>query len=298
MLSNRFAWWDLLRMVLLAFVTVVVCVGLASYLIFGEIWIISPGILLAIAATFYLPFIFVGLACGNHVRVRFELNDEEAIFNVLSDHRMVSRMARFFAPIPGGWRSIAPALFRTYPETLRLPWQEVYCITRFVHEGVVTLSDSWRSVIRLYIPPEQFEIITGYAQARLTEATAERSGKQKRKSAKFYLGLAILTVLAFGATQAWQWASYDATLRIAFLAGPCVLLLVFTWLAWWSNLVAIGAAMLSLWYLIALIMSALGPLSGGLAFLTDIPTLIISALGGCILLGVCIARWFDTSMYV
>lgn len=285
-------------MVLLTLVTVVVFVGLASYLIIGEIWIVAPGMLLAIAASFYLPFIIVSLACGNHVRARFELNVEEAIFDVLTDHRMASRVARFFAPIPGGWRSIAPVLFRTYPETLRLPWREVYYITRFEHKGVITLSDSWRSVIRLYVPPEQFETIASYAQARLTEATGERSGKQKRRSARFYIGLAILTVLAFGATQAWQWASYDTTLRIAFLAGPCVLFLVFTWLAWWSNLVAIGAAMLSLWYLAALLMSSLGPLSGGPAFLVDLPALLISALGGCVLLGISIARWFDTGMYV
>jgi len=297
LLRNRFAWWDVLRVIALVLVSLVVGVGLFSYLISGRLYLIAYQYILLATAILYVPFVLIGIISGDRLRATFKLDRFEAAFDIVPDTRLISRLARKIAPLAGGWRPLAPALFHLHPELVRISWDEVYKLTFFPAEGVITLSDTWRSVVRIYASETHYDAVCRYCRDRLAVAEQNRAGRtQRRKPMSFYIILTIACLGAVLATQVWRWADYGTTHAVGILAGLVAVFMVFTWLAWWSNLVAVLTMVLGSWYLVSLWITAVGPLTGGFRYLVDLPRFGLACLGGVFLLGLSLARWLDTGM--
>ncbi|MHB9033915.1 MAG: hypothetical protein ACYC6L_12825 [Anaerolineae bacterium] len=290
LLRNRFAWWDITRVICAFLLGAEALIGLISYLTVMKIILVPVLALLPIFIGFYIPFLVIGLASSDRLVCRFELNPDEIRFNLLPDNRPITRFARLAAPLAGGWRSLAPAIFHLHPDLIRLAWSEVYKLTFFPAEGVITISDSWRSVVRLYVPSTRYDAVCNYCEAHLAAVQTLRKTKQQRKPVSFYPVLTLVCVAAAFATQAWSWPDFDSTLKIGIIVALVAVLMVNTWMAWWCHLLAILSIVLSLWYLASLAMHAFSPVITSLHALVDFPGFVIAFLGGFFFLGLGIIR--------
>ncbi len=294
LLRNRFAWFDVLRAACTVLISGEVVIALMSYLTVSKVMLISLNLLAVGLVLFYLPFWAVALLNRDRLRCRFELSDTDIRFNIPTNYGPVSRFARLFAPLAGGWRAVTSAIFKLYPELIRVEWADVYKLAYFPREGIISISDSWRSVMRIYTEPAQYDEVSSFCEAHLEAAEMLRGGRsQRRKSTLFCPLLSMTCIIAALATQAWYWADYNSTLNIGITVALTAILMVNTWMAWWCNLIAILCGILSLWYLASLTICAFNSMTGGFAGLVDAPRFYLAFAAGCFFLVLCIVRLCD-----
>ncbi|MCE5259572.1 MAG: hypothetical protein LLG44_11045 [Chloroflexi bacterium] len=294
LLRNRFAWFDVLRAACTVLIAGEVVVAIMSYLTVNKVVLIPLNLLVVGLVLFCLPFGAVGILSHDRLRCRFELSNTGIRFNIPTSYGPVSRFARLLAPLAGSWRAVTSVVFKLYPELIRINWADVYKLSHSPEEGIITVSDSWHSVLRIYTEPAQYGEVSSFCKTHLEAAEKLRGGRsQRRKATLFYPLLSLACIIAALATQAWHWADYNSTLNIGITVALTAILMVNTWMAWWCSLIAIFCSILSLWYLASLTICAFNSMTGGFAGLVDAPRFYLAFAAGCFFLVLCIVRLCD-----
>ncbi len=299
LLTNRF--------LLLDFALVL---GLAVLIIEGLVWALSffftdePVLLplelwaIPLAVIVALFGLVAVLVYGNRFHGRFTLDDRAVVYAVGAQERKINRIVMALALLFGVWRALGPALLAQAREVSRVEWKAVYRFRVAPARQVITLYDSWHAVLRLYCPPERFAEILALVQAYSAAGAAWRARQPAPpRPVSFYLAWAGLTGLATLATLAWPWTTYEGVDRLGLLAGILVLGTGVTSAAWWSKLLALPAATMSLLFLVRLGLVALQPITGpsgavwDYTYTLDTPQLLLAVVGGLGLLALSGAGW-------
>jgi hypothetical protein len=299
-LTNPFLWYDLAKVLIISVLLIEGLGAALTYLIDGEVfaipwqaWLIPLGILTAL-------FVVVGLIMRNRIRARFTLDEDGATYEAVTELDRYERTVNGIAGVVGFLTSgLAGAGARIFGQggSEQVPWKEVERVRMHARLRVITLSDSWHAVIRLYCPAESFDAIVQRVQAGAAQGAAWRAAHPRTRNSRplrFYLVWVLLTVAATLACDAWWLGSYHATDRIAVAAGVLILLSGLLIRLWWAKLLAYAALPTLVLYLVRLGIAAWEPISGnaasGRSYSLDTPLLLVSVLGGLVLVALTLYR--------
>lgn len=182
--TNPFLWWDFFRVVGLCLLIMELLVFLMSVIVGDPIWI--PVWVLGLVAAIFAGLFLIAtlLLYGNRYRARFALDARGA---QMED----AGQGRWFK-----WRLILLGILARQPGAVlgstdgpsgygeRLSWRDARRVTVHRRLRVVTLSNSWRSLLRLYCPPELLDEVAEYARARVAESEQRRARSEARAARK------------------------------------------------------------------------------------------------------------------
>ena len=182
--TNPFIWWDFLRVVAASLLIMELLVFAMSLVAGDPVWL--PLSVLALVAGILAALFLIAtlLIYGNRYRARFVVDAGGAQMEDAGQgrrFRWVMAALGVLARQPG-------AVFSTtagpsgYGE--RISWREVRRVTVHRRLRVVTLSNSWRSLLRLYCPPELLDQVAALAQAHAATAEKRRATRQARTRRK------------------------------------------------------------------------------------------------------------------
>jgi hypothetical protein len=66
--------------------------------------------------------------------------------------------------LTGSLATAGAGLLAQAQEQMTIPWQSVRRVTEYPHKGVISLSNSWRTMTRLYCRPEDYGTIAGWVR--------------------------------------------------------------------------------------------------------------------------------------
>jgi hypothetical protein len=294
LLTNRFILWDFLRVFLIAGAVMQGMVLLMSFLLGDELMFLPLplwGILAAILAALFV--LSAGVVLQNSLAFEYALDDQGA-YGVSRIRRRGSRVMLAVLAVFGVFAGNLPMAdgaweMRSAREGAGLKWREVGKVTYHPAQRVITLNDSWHSVLRLYVPAEQWASVVAYVQAATAKPLARpRRAMERRpwRAVALWAGIALVGTLLSGA---WPRLYYDHDERFALLAG--VLLLIASWpgptARWFLSL---GGGASALYFAARLVLLAAERMSFrgrflGYGFESDPALLALSVLGVLALLG-------------
>ncbi|MDH7490349.1 MAG: hypothetical protein QHH80_12700 [Anaerolineae bacterium] len=178
--TNPFMWWDFLRVVAASLLIMELLVFLMS-LAAGDPILLPPALLALVAGILAALFaVATTLVYGNRYHARFTLDARGAQMEDAGQgrrFRWLMVVLGLMARRPGVAMS-ATAGPSGYGE--RVDWRDVRRVTVHRRLHVVTLSNSWRALLRLYCPPERFEQAAAYAQSRVAIAERRNTARKAR----------------------------------------------------------------------------------------------------------------------
>lgn len=178
--TNPFLWWDFFRVLGACLLIMELLVFLMSVLVGDPIWLPLSvlGIVTAIFAGLFL--IATLLLYGNRYHARFAVDAKGAQMEDAGQGRwfrwrliLLGVLARQPGAVLGS--SAGPS---GYGE--RVAWRDVRRVSIHRRLRVITLSNSWRSLLRLYCPPELFDQIVAHVQSHVALAEKRRAAREAR----------------------------------------------------------------------------------------------------------------------
>lgn len=181
LVTNPFIWADLAKGLGISWI---VFIALATGILWDESWAErwpAWGVVtlchLFVAALFATVCLFI---FRNRFAARFTLTSKGALYE---SGRLAAKAAT--AGLAAGLLARNPglagaSLLASTQNSLMLPWREVKKCTRFPRRQVITLSNGWRPVLRLYCPDQAiYQQALDYVNARTGE-TAGNVDKHKQ----------------------------------------------------------------------------------------------------------------------
>lgn len=178
--TNPFIWWDFLRVVAVSLLVLELLVFVMS-LIAGDPILLPPSVLGLVAGILAAVFTLTTLLVyGNRYHARFTLGARGA---QMEDAGQGRRFKWLMVALGLAARRPGVALGATsgpsgYGE--RVSWREVRRVTVHRRLRVITLNNSWRSLLRLYCPPERFDEIVAHVQGHVALAQKRRTTREAR----------------------------------------------------------------------------------------------------------------------
>ncbi|HZY40573.1 MAG TPA: hypothetical protein VFF59_01085 [Anaerolineae bacterium] len=168
LITNRYILWDVARLLALSLFVVVALTWLISMLI-GDPVLLPIEFLALIAGIVVALFLFVALVLfRNRYRARFTLDEKRALFEGVGWgnsgwDRAMKRLLKVLA------------FFTAQSDPTRLggavdiKWRAVRKVSVNSQARVISLSEAWHVVIRLYCPPDIFDQALAHVQQHTGE---------------------------------------------------------------------------------------------------------------------------------
>lgn len=169
----------------------------------AQLWLITGVIFIAL----FLIAILVVLR--NRFSIHFAINSEGAFYEAGGREKKINRWLLLLSMFSGKPVNIGSSLISYSQESGGFEWKDIHSVTVHHSSSVITLNSSWRPVLRLYCPPENFEKVAEQVQAFAAEGAAWRKSHRIRPPHDgFYVKWAGMTAIAFIASLAWL-SDYD-----------------------------------------------------------------------------------------
>lgn len=224
LLTNRFILWDFLKVAALSVAIMYAVVGLMAWVVDGELlimpWPVFPGGVLAMLVL----FVIASLVLGNRHRAVFEVSDEGVTYEAGTREKRINAGVTVLGAIAGSASTTGAGLLAQSSQEGGYAWSEIHEMRSYPGPRVITLRNSWRAVLRLYVPVELWDRVVAVCERHVAEERALREGVAASRVHRpwwsrvgWLVGCLVLTVC----TQAWYWVGYDyeALMRIGVLGG-------------------------------------------------------------------------------
>ncbi|MBN1632053.1 MAG: hypothetical protein JW990_20040 [Thermoleophilia bacterium] len=300
LLNNLFMARDLLLVLVLSLIIMQLLVLLVGFLA-GEGAVILPlqvyGIVAGVMMVLYL--IAAVVVFWNKHRTEFTVGPRGVAYVSGARERRRNRIIlalSFLLGRPG------PALIATSQEAGHFDWGELEKVTVHRRQRVITLSNSWRPVLRLYCTPENFDEVVALVQEYAGRAAARPKEVRPRRKWWFYaawvVGVAVATFLGM--------AGYDTNLddmwRWLLLSAALVLIAGLVEAPLGRRLFAFAGFLVGIFVFIYLLRDAFRPIRGpsgfyyGRPYEIDTWVFVLSLIGQLALLGMAGWRLFGKSL--
>lgn len=292
LLTNPFLLWDMARILAVCGAVMWAMVLAMSFFFTDEVVLLPPQVLLMALAILAALFAFVALVVfRNAMHMRFVVDSHgvrvESIYGDDAYEHSVSALMRAVLFLVNPLVGLTTSLSAAASGGDGLSWSDVRRVTVHRRLGVISLADSWHTVMRLYCDPRSVDMLADRVQHNAGPVLARQARQVAQQSARrplvFYLVWTAVALAATAASLAWYWAAEDME-RPAVAAGGLVLLLGWAIPAWWSRLVAWPAVAASLLLTARLIPPALEQDTVSAwhtvyGYQMDTPELALAALG-------------------
>lgn len=179
--TNPFLWWDFLR-VLGASLLIMELLVFVMSLIADDPFVIPLHILALVAGILATLFVLTTmLVYGNRYRARFVIDERGAQMEDAGQGRRF-RWAMIALGLAAGRPGVAMSASSGpsgYGERVR--WRDVRRVTVYRRLRVITLSNSWRPLLRLYCPPDMFDPVVQSVQKYVALAARRRTARESRR---------------------------------------------------------------------------------------------------------------------
>jgi len=286
LVNDLFLLKDLIMVIVLSLVGMQVCVLVVGFFA-GEGAVILPWIAYAVAggALVVLFFIAAVVLLRNRFRTRFTVSPSGVAYESGRRERQINRIGLALTTLAG---RPGPSALATARESGEFPWEDVHKVTVHAGRRVITLSDSWHPILRLYCPPETFGAAVSLVQRYAAQAATERAGQPQttiRRQWWFYVvwtvGVVVAAILGLlyydlNLDDMWRWVILSAALVL--IAG-----LAEAWLI--RRLFALAGVGLGIYVLVVLLIDASQPIVGpsgtvyGRNYEVDTWILVVSVIG-------------------
>jgi len=176
LLSDRFMLRDMARVAFISIAAVEILGAAMGLLADGEaIWVPIQTIGLVAGILVVLYVVTALVVYRGRFPARFRLDGKGATFAIGDVRQSRLNAATMVAGALAGRPSTAGAgLLARSREQERIRWSDVQRVVVYPRHRVIDLRNSWRTVMRLWCPPEQYEEILAHVSAHVPESARPR----------------------------------------------------------------------------------------------------------------------------
>ena len=227
LINNRFMIKDMVVVYGLSIVAMELLVAGMSFLLGEEIvWIPLQAVGLVVVILVVLFLIAAGLLLRNRISMEFTLSPAGVAWDTSSRQKKINRVGLVLATLLGRPGAAGASMLAVSQEAGGIRWREIKKVTVFRGPGVITLSNSWRPLLRLHVPDNVWPAVEAMIQAYWTPpAVVPPTPLQRRESGKTLLVRALWAIGAVAAcllATVWYDFNLDDLWRPLFLAGLLV----------------------------------------------------------------------------
>lgn len=166
--TNRFILRDMVVVFGLSMLILQAILALMGLILEGEALLLPPSFWALIAAILVVLFGLASLVLLNRVQAHFRLDVERAQIMMGGRERKMNRLATWLGLMTGKPGLAGAGLLAQAQETQAIAWQDVYAVKVHPKQRVISLHNSWRTVIRLYCSPEVFDAAVAWVRSYTT----------------------------------------------------------------------------------------------------------------------------------
>ncbi|MCW5852642.1 MAG: hypothetical protein KIT87_21400 [Anaerolineae bacterium] len=155
--TNRFILRDMVVVFGLSMVILQAILALMGLILDGEALWLPLSFWALIAGILVVLFGLASLVLLNRVQAHFSLDTERAEVRMGRRERRLNRLATGLGFLAGKPGLAGAGLLAEAQETQAIEWKDVYTVKVHPKQRVISLHNSWRTVMRLYCSPEVFD---------------------------------------------------------------------------------------------------------------------------------------------
>lgn len=164
LLTSRFMLWDFLRVILLSVVAMYAIVAVGGLIVERELIILPPQVFFLTTGIMFALFVVTSLLLGNYQGARFNVGPKGVEYRAEKRERSMNKLVVVVGLLARNPTTAGAGTLAMTRERLFLPWASVQRVVVHRRERVISLHNSWRTVLRLHCPPELFDEVVASVQ--------------------------------------------------------------------------------------------------------------------------------------
>jgi len=159
LMTNRFFLYDMVKFFAWTFVSVTVFLAIMFGLVgnLAGLGHFFPIVASTLGGLFVLTIGISLVVLGNRYPIRYTLTDRALLWQDLSRAgRKASRLAILLGALSGSPAAAGAGLLSKSQETGKILWKDVRLFKEHPQQGVISVKNSWRVVIRLYCTTDNY----------------------------------------------------------------------------------------------------------------------------------------------
>lgn len=224
LLTNRFILWDLARAAVISALLMEALVAVMGLLAEGELVILPWQAPVLGAGALMVLMAVACLLLGNRVGMWAGVGPAGVAWASGRREKAVNRGVAVIGALAGSATTAGAGLLATASETGAVEWRDVHRAIEHPARRVISIRNSWRTVVRLYCTPENHEAVTAIVREGVARGAAERAANPAPKRSRLRAGLWIAgTVLGGALSAAWTFRPGETAVWIACAVVFCAI---------------------------------------------------------------------------
>ncbi|MDO8879543.1 MAG: hypothetical protein Q7W44_01885 [Coriobacteriia bacterium] len=176
LITSRFMLWDFARVIVLSVLIMYVLVALTGLLVEGELVILPPQVFLITTGILVGLLLIVVLLMGNGFSQTFTVDPAGGVrYASGSREQKWNRAAVILGALRGSPTTTGAGLLGVMREKGGWTWRQLHAARYFPRQRVISLRNSWRTVIRLHCTPENYEQVRALVAAGIARGAGQRA---------------------------------------------------------------------------------------------------------------------------
>lgn len=171
LLTSRFMVWDFVRVILLSVVAMYAIVAIGGLVVEQELIILPWQVFALTAGIMFGLFVLTALLLGNHQRARFIVSERGVEYRAEKRERAISRLAVIVGLLARNPTTAGAGALAMTRERYFVPWEGIHRVVVHRRQRVISLHNSWRTVLRLHCSAELFDEVVARIEAEHGAAT-------------------------------------------------------------------------------------------------------------------------------
>lgn len=173
-LTSRFMLWDFARVTAISVSMMYLLVALMGWVVDGEPALLPLRVPLMVGGILLALFFIVGVLMGNRFTMTFAVKPDGVTYSSGSREKRRNRAAVLFGALGRNATTTGAGFLATAGEQGGWKWRDLYSARYFPRQRVISLRNSWRTVLRLHCTAEDYERVRAAVAAGLERGAAAR----------------------------------------------------------------------------------------------------------------------------
>jgi hypothetical protein len=174
LLTSRFMLWDFVRVTVMSVSIMYVLVALMGWVADGEPALLPLQVPLMVGGILLALFFIVGVLLGNRFTMTFSVKPDGVTYSSGAREKRWNRAAVLFGALGRSATTTGAGLLATASEQGGWKWSDLHSARYFPRQRVISLRNSWRTVLRLHCTADDYERIRAAVAAGLERGAAVR----------------------------------------------------------------------------------------------------------------------------
>ena len=223
LLTNRFILYEFVKVTAISVGLMYVVLGLMSALVEGELLILPWPVALVTFATVLVLFAIAALVMGNRHHALFVVGPKGVGYEAGEREKALTRATAGVGAVAGSATTSGAAMAAAARDSLYTPWDDIHRVSVHETQRVISLKNSWRVVLRLYVPEELWTQVVASVETYNAETPAT-PGRTAPIAWSYRVGWVVIGLALTMGAQAWEWNDISVAGRVGVFGGLMVVL--------------------------------------------------------------------------